>query len=247
MAGVPGDGPSRMNYYNYFTEIEETFVRRRGSHIHVSPLDWSLIETWRERGIPLEVAIRGINTAFDAYDQSTRRGRKVNSLFYCQQEVEAQFQVYSEARVGEAGKSELESPDPASPFAPEAISQFLSERAEDLNHLAAAQLGQERLAEVFSRAARRTNEITAVLRETKTVDPERLENDLTQIERVLLEGLRDNLGVEERAQLRSEAEQQLKGYKQRMGPEVYEQTLENYFARRLREKYHVPRLSLFYM
>jgi hypothetical protein len=243
---MPGDGPSRMNYYNYFTEIEEAFVRRRGSHIHVSPLDWSLIETWRERGIPLEVAIRGINTAFDSYDRSSRRGRKVNSLFYCQQEVEAQFQLYSEAHVGEGNKSETESPAQDSPFSPEMVSQFLNERVNDLSLLALAHRN-EMLGEVFARAIDRTRAIIADLQKIKAIDPERLENDLMQIEQMMLEGLRANLSTEERARFRDEAEQQLKSYKQRMGPEVYEQTLENNFARRLREKYHVPRLSLFYM
>ena len=235
-----------MNYYNYFTEIEEAFVRRRGSHIHVSPLDWSLIETWRARGIPLEVAIRGINTAFDSYDRSPRRGRKVNSLFYCQQEVEAQFQIYSEAHVGEGKTTETESPAQDSPFSPEMVSQFLDERVNDLSLLALAHRN-EMLGEVFSRAIDRTRAIIADLQKLRAIDPERLENDLAQIERMMLEGLRANLGAEESARFRHEAEQQLKSYKQRMGPEVYEQTLENNFARRLREKYRVPRLSLFYM
>jgi hypothetical protein len=45
-----------MNYYNYFTEVENEFVRRRGKHMLVSPLDWSLIETWKQRGVPLRIA-----------------------------------------------------------------------------------------------------------------------------------------------------------------------------------------------
>src|SRR5215510_1895491 len=89
-----------MNYFNYFTEVENEFVKRRGSHLLVSPLDWSLIESWKQRGIPLHVILRGINNSFDGYDERLRRGRKVNSLFYCQQEVEAIFLEYCESRVG---------------------------------------------------------------------------------------------------------------------------------------------------
>src|SRR5215475_9052712 len=92
--------PSAMNYFNYFTEIEEEFVKRRGSHMLVSPLDWTLIETWKQRGVPLHIVLRGINSSFDGYDQRLNRGRKVNSLFFCQQEVEAMFQEYVESRVG---------------------------------------------------------------------------------------------------------------------------------------------------
>ena len=54
-----------MNYFNYFTEIEERFQQRRSSLLMLSTLDWALIETWREAGIPLEAVLRGIDTAFD--------------------------------------------------------------------------------------------------------------------------------------------------------------------------------------
>jgi hypothetical protein len=37
-----------QNYFNYFTEIEEHFQRRRGSLLLLSTIDWALIETWRE-------------------------------------------------------------------------------------------------------------------------------------------------------------------------------------------------------
>ena len=42
------------NYFNYFTEVEEHYCRRRGTHLQVSTLDWALIETWKDAGLPLE-------------------------------------------------------------------------------------------------------------------------------------------------------------------------------------------------
>src|SRR3954466_5821082 len=88
-----------MNYFYYFTEIEDTFIRRRGRHLHLSPLDWSLLESWKEMGVPLHVALRGIERAFDSYESKPRR-RSVKSLFYCQEEVEAQFAEWQESQVG---------------------------------------------------------------------------------------------------------------------------------------------------
>ena len=44
-----------MNYFNYFTEIEDAFVRRRGKHLLLSPMDWALIESWKELKVPLHV------------------------------------------------------------------------------------------------------------------------------------------------------------------------------------------------
>ena len=98
-AMTPMQEELRLNYYNYFTEIEETFVRRRGKHLFLSNLDWALIESWKQIGVPLHVALRGIEHAFDSYEAKPRK-RSVKTLFYCQEEVEAQYAEWLEARVG---------------------------------------------------------------------------------------------------------------------------------------------------
>src|SRR6185436_3217483 len=94
-----------LNYFNYFTEIEETFVRRRGRHLLVSPLDWSLMESWKKLGIPLHVVLRGIEKSFDSYE-SKPRNRSVKSLYYCQEEVEAQFKEWLESQTGARAKDD---------------------------------------------------------------------------------------------------------------------------------------------
>src|SRR5262249_54931604 len=89
-----------MNYFNYFTEVEDHFVRRRGKHLFVSPLDWSLIATWRDSGIPLHVATRGIDIAMDSFFSRPNRRGTVNSLFYCHETVMEEFARHLESRVG---------------------------------------------------------------------------------------------------------------------------------------------------
>ena len=78
-----------LNYFNYFTEIEERFQQRRGALLLLSTLDWALIETWREAGIPLEAVLRGIDAAFDKYEARQKRGRmrRINGLAWCAQAV----------------------------------------------------------------------------------------------------------------------------------------------------------------
>ena len=87
------------NYFNYFTEIEEHFQRRRGGILLLSTLDWALIETWKDAGIPLEAVLRGIDAAFERYEKRPTP-RKVNSLAYCAQEVLAAAEEMKEAAVG---------------------------------------------------------------------------------------------------------------------------------------------------
>ena len=92
-----------MNYYNYFTEIEEHFVRRRGKHLLISPMDWALIATWRDAGIPLQVALRGIDIAMDTFLARKGSGHaKVNSLCYCHDTVMSEYGSHLESRVGES-------------------------------------------------------------------------------------------------------------------------------------------------
>jgi len=45
---------SGWNYFNYFTEIEEYFWKKRGANLLVSPLDWAIMEAWQQAGVPLE-------------------------------------------------------------------------------------------------------------------------------------------------------------------------------------------------
>ena len=95
---------SLQNYFNYFTEIEEHFQRRRGTLLMLSTLDWALIETWREAGVPLEAVLHGIDAAFDKYDARKSRARvhRVNGLGYCAQEVMQATEDMKEAATGTA-------------------------------------------------------------------------------------------------------------------------------------------------
>src|SRR5450631_874980 len=88
------------NYFNYFSEIEERFLQRRGGGLLLSTLDWALIETWKDAGIPLEAVLRGIDEAFDRYNQKASKTKKVNGLAYCSQLVLTAVEEMKEAAVG---------------------------------------------------------------------------------------------------------------------------------------------------
>ena len=95
------------NYFNYFTEIEDRYLHRRGGGLLLSTLDWALIETWKDAGIPLDAVLRGIDESFDSYDAKPLRAKtkKVNSLAYCAQEVLSAAQEIQEAAVGTSRKA----------------------------------------------------------------------------------------------------------------------------------------------
>jgi hypothetical protein len=260
-----GGGPSRpglLNYFNYFTEVEEEFVRRRGKPLLVSPMDWALIESWKNTGIPLHVVLRAINQAFDAYESRARRHRKVNSIFYCQQEVEATFAQYRLAQVGAPPEPADEHGPPAQPEArgkadrqaaavfPKSILLDFFSRSD--GELAAAltqaeQAGQTDVADALRRARARLEEITREVEHASRADTEAIERDLDGIDRVILDALAALAGQRGIERIRSEAESQLRPYRKKMDRAVYDQTVKNFIARRLRESHSVPRLSLFYI
>jgi hypothetical protein len=249
-----------LNYFNYFTEVEEEFVRRRGKPLLISPLDWALIESWKNAGIPLHVVIRAINQAFDAYDARPRKYRKVNSVFYCQQEVESTFADYRLAQVGAGPEGEQsrsskrtsrKSSDkaPVEPFPADVLIDFISRSDKELLQAAAlaSEAGRKEVERAVDRARARLLEIARAIESTSHVDAEAIERDLDAIDHMMLDTTIKTIGDEAIRKIRADAETQLNPYRKKMNKSIYDQTVHNFISRRLRESIHVPRLSLFYL
>ena len=132
-----------FNYFNYFTEIEEYFWRKRGAHLLVSPLDWAIVETWQKSGIPLSSVLKGIDRAFESYARSRRAagGREMKSLAYC---VDAVIDAASEAQEAAAGAGPSENGSRAARSATEAFSRYELRNyfARNSARLSAAEIGR---------------------------------------------------------------------------------------------------------
>jgi hypothetical protein len=237
-----------VNYYNYFTEIEDAFVRRRGKHLFLSPLDWALMETWKQQGIPLHIVLRGIERAFDSYESRPRK-RSVKTLLYCQEEVEAQYEEWVDARVGvsdqaseQAGGAETDK----TPFSAAAISEHLQRSQNELVRLSQSRK-EDDLSEALTRAAGLLQEIRDDLAANAVLDTRRLEDSLTGLERMLNDAMLTVITATDLDALKSGVKDQLKPYRSQMETAVYNQTFDNLLLKRLREQFAVPRLSLFYV
>ncbi|HET8782285.1 MAG TPA: hypothetical protein VFM63_07700 [Pyrinomonadaceae bacterium] len=228
-----------MNYYNYFTEIEDAFVRRRGKHLFLSPLDWALMETWKQQGIPLHIVLRGVERSFDSYESRPRK-RSVKTLLYCQEEVEAQYEEWLESRVG--APEEVDNAETR--FSAVAIREHLQRCENELVRLSRSRK-EDDLSEALARAAALLTEIyddgNAVL------DTRRLEDSLTGLERMLNDAMLSVMTGADLDALKSGVKDQLKPYRSHMEAAVYNQTFDNLLLKRLREQFAVPRLSLFYV
>jgi hypothetical protein len=244
---TPMSHPQEPNF-NYFTEIEEHFQRRRGSLLLLSTLDWALIETWREAGIPLEVVLRGIDDAFDKYEArqrtSSRRLRQVNGLAWCAQPVMEAAEQQKEAAIGVAATSEKSDAG----FEARRIAEHLEAAAQALD---AAAIANESAHELWATAlAAIAVSLRHMTDETLSSEPqnlEELERHLATLEEKLFATLTTHVPEELLLRLKGEAARELAAYRSRMSAVQLRQIEQQFVHKRLLEHYQLPRFSLFYM
>ncbi len=240
-----------MNYFNYFTEIEETFVRRRGKHLLLSPLDWALIENWKDREIPLRIVLRGIENVFDAIEKNPNRTRSVKSISYCRDEIERLYEDWSGSQVGKNSKNNLDDRE---------VETISSENRGEQPNLFSDAAVDEHLDRVIAGIENAHAKATGELRQTissvskqlaryrKTyTSAEALEEGLSVLECDVDKVLLESSPPEVFAELKLEIERKLSSNKLSMDDDVYGRTLDLMLRKSLREKAGIPRLSLFYL
>jgi hypothetical protein len=233
-----------QNYFQYFTEIEERFSRRRGSLLLLSTLDWALIESWREAGVPLEAVLRGIDTAFDRYETRSVRAkarlRKVNGLAWCAQAVMTAAEEMVEASTGAApqGKPSTQ----ASGLENQRVASYLKQNA-DAIAVVAERSGNEALLAI----ANRVRELAAAMSESDPMALEDLDRTLTVLEERMVDALRSAAKEDELVAIRQQADAELAPFRSRMSTVQLRQVHQQFLTRKLLQTNSLPRLSLFYM
>ena len=233
-----------QNYFNYFTEIEDRFQRRRGSILLLSTLDWALIETWREAGIPLEAVLRGIDAAFDKYEARQKKGRmrRINGLAWCAQAV---MEAAEELREAAAGTASPTTEPRESGFEHQRVAAHLEAAAAALD---AATVAPEACAATAIRLRELAAELHAAGRENAaTQNLESLERTLTVLEEKLFGALRTAAPEDLLVKLDEHADRELAPYRSRMGAVQLRQVKHQFVQKQLLVHYNLPRLSLFYM
>jgi hypothetical protein len=234
-----------QNYFNYFTEIEERFQQRRGSLLMLSTLDWALIETWREAGIPLESVLRGIDAAFDKHDAKTLRAggrvRKVNGLAWCAQSVMEAVEQAMEASVG--GASAAATTATESGFETERVARYLEENAMKIEAAKLSEPADSIASEVISRL----RALALGLLFEPGLLLEELDRTLSVLEEKLFAALLTAAPEEELVALREQASRELAPYRGKMQSVQIKQVQQQFLQKRMLEARKLPRLSLFYM
>ena len=235
------------NYFNYFTEIEEHFLRRRGGGLLLSTLDWALIETWKEAGIPLEAVLRGIDSAFDKHDakahRSPARTRKVNGLAWCAQSVMEAVEQANEAAIGARPSESAPDSAPDSGFESDRVARFLGANAASIESANLQSPADTTAAEVTARL----KTLAAELRSQPAHSLEELDRTLSVLEEKLFAALLTATHEDQLVALREQAARELAPYRGKMQAVQIKQVQQQFLQKRLLEASKLPRLSLFYM
>ncbi len=220
------------NYFNYFTEIEEHFQRARGTGLFLlSPLDWAIIECWKNSGVPLEAVLRGIDAAFEKWRARRSKVQMINSLAYCAQAVLTEAQ-----RIAAGGAAPTSVRKSAPLFSPEELRGYLRGNAAALRQREDPDL--HRIAGTLEQLAGES--------EAWVNDLEELERRLTVLEDKMIARARTLQSEEQLLEARRELEIQLRPYRGKMSPEQLIMIEKQYLERILLEREHLPRLSIFY-
>ena len=225
-----------LNYFNYFTEIEEHFQRVRGTSLFLlSPLDWALIETWKNSGIPLEAVLRGIDAAFEKWRAKRTRAQMVNSIAYCAQAVMLENQ-----RLADAGGERKARSAPA-PFPFEDVVRFIAENAQTIRHT-----GVSDFVSIADSLDRIFTDLESGV-DKDSLDLEIIEQRLSVLEQKLVALARVRQTEDKAFKIKAELESYLRPWRSKMtAPQLAMLELQ-FVERATLEAEGLPRLSLFYL
>jgi hypothetical protein len=244
-----GEGSGPFNYFNYYTEIEEYFWKKRGAHILVSPLDWAILETWQRAEIPLSAVMKGIDRACESHSRSRRgqAGKQLKTLSYCVDAVLEAAEEEKEAAAG-AGPSGGMKRATAEPFSREEIRRFFRRNVEKLKAASHAYaMGQPEMAARTNHTAEKLLSMMEVLESPGALDLEDTERVLTVLEERLASSLSAGASDELLVGIKRDLDQQLAPYRRKMTTEQLATLERRYTQKRLFDAHHLPRLSLFYL
>ncbi len=240
---------AEFNYFNYFTEIEEYFWKKRGAHLLVSPLDWAIIETWQKAGIPVPVVLKGIDRALESYQRSRRgAGKVLKSLAYCVDAVLDAAEEQQEAGAGNGAGAADNSRGRSESFSRDEIRTYILRNLEKL--AAAAESLRARNSELALRIddiRGKLKESLALLDSPGSLDLEDLERRFTVLEEKLHSAATASASENSLVAFRREVDRQLTPYRRKMTAEQLAQVERQYLHKRLFELFGLPRLSLFYL
>jgi hypothetical protein len=202
--------------HSYFRAIEEIFVELRGAPLLLSPADWQVARRWHQEGVPLDLVRSTLGEVFARRKERGAKG-KISSLRYCAPAVEA---AWADLRELTAPAHRVEAP------AFEVVPRLTALAAA----LPAGLSGREALAARLGALAG---------------EPQEVEEQLSALDREMLDRAWDGLDGEMRSEIGAAVEKTLASLGGRLPAAELESSRERLARQVLRRRLGLPVLSLF--
>lgn len=238
----------------YCREIEAHLCRRNAGHlVRIAGPAFDMVRGWALQGIPLKVAIQGIDRHVDRASAKGSRRRPVR-LEFCEADVLDAFDAWRRAvgirraEVDAAG----EAPEPGAegageteprPRIRESLSTHLDRVIVRLTSLRAGGVADAWDA-VLEELVRALDAMHPAARRARGEARERILAELERLDAHLLAGAREAAGAAVMAETTREAAAELEPFARRMSPAAYAGALQRCEHRVLRERLRLPTLTL---
>ena len=225
---------------NYCREIEAYLCRKNDGHlIRIVGPSFALVSGWAEQGIPIKVALSGLDRCFERYYRKGPRRRPLK-IDFCDADVLDVFDEWRRA-VGVSGTSSspVSSPQSATRH-PQSLRAHLERVVTKLTAARAkGTLGPEfdelidRVAEEFDSARASAGGLRGAARQAAL-------DRLAAIDLELVRRVRQGLAESATAELGRDADSELEGFRRSMAADALSRAREAAIDRLIRERFGLP-------
>jgi len=233
---IPGPTSQEDSPADYCRAIEAHLCRKNDGHlIRIVGPSFEMVCGWAARGVPIAVAQRGIDRYFERYYANGPRRRPVR-IDFCEADV---LDVFDEWR--RAVGVEPPSADAAA-SRHESLPRHLERVVARLTAMRAG--GSRSMDSTLDAVVQELDAARAGAKGLRGRARAELLQRLVDLDAKLLSAARSEMSDGERRDLHSEAEAELAPFRARMPQEAFEQSLAACMDRLVRDRFHIPTLSL---
>ena len=226
---------------DYCRELESYLCRKNEGHlIRIVGPAFEQVCGWSARGIPLRLAMSGIDRYFERYYAKGPRRRPVR-IEFCEADVLDVFDEWKRS-VGVSGAGSAGDESGADLSGPRSSLSAHLERV--IARLTTLRAGSDRsLDPVFDDVVRELDAARAKAKSLRGDAREALIDRLRQLDASLIDALRHRCDHSTLERLSAEADEELKPFRARMPAEAYQQSHQACVDRLLRERAGLPTIS----
>ena len=226
---IPNPGTNE----DYCRQLEAYLCRKNDGHlIRIVGPSFEQVCGWAARGIPLKLAMRGIDRYFERYYAKGPRRRPVR-IDFCEADI---LDVFDEWRRSVGVSSDADPSGPRSSL-PAHLERVIA-------RLTTLRAGSDRsLDPIFDDVVRELDAARAKAKTLRGDARDALIDRLRQLDASLIEAVRNRCDEPALRQLATEADEELEPFRARMPAEAYQQSHRACMDRLLRERAGLPTIA----